>query len=307
MKTQPYLLHALSPLHAGTGQSVGVIDLPIARQRATGIPYVPGSSIKGVLRDARRRGGVEPPIEEAIFGPYREQRGPEGDTQAIDEHAGALLVGDARLLAMPVRSLRGTFALVTSPLLLQLAARDLAAGGHGALPPPQPVPPATALVQDPGSSPLVLEGPKPRIHLEDIDLDVKRADEALVAWAKILERALAPEDWEILRRRLAVVDDETMTFLWETATQVDTRVRISRETGVVEDGALWTEESLPAETLLIGLMAAEDSFRKGAAHDAARILAEALPRAAETLQLGGKATVGRGRCRIRRVAVEVRT
>ena len=28
MKTRPYLLHALTPLHAGTGQSVGVIDLP---------------------------------------------------------------------------------------------------------------------------------------------------------------------------------------------------------------------------------------------------------------------------------------
>ncbi len=53
-----YILHALSPLHAGTGHSADVIDLPIARMKATGIPFVPGSSIKGTLRDARK---IKPP------------------------------------------------------------------------------------------------------------------------------------------------------------------------------------------------------------------------------------------------------
>ena len=33
MLTQLFLIHALSPLHAGTGQSVGAIDLPIARDK----------------------------------------------------------------------------------------------------------------------------------------------------------------------------------------------------------------------------------------------------------------------------------
>jgi CRISPR/Cas system CMR subunit Cmr4 (Cas7 group RAMP superfamily) len=54
MITRPFLLHAFSPLHAGTGHAADVIDLPTARYKATGIPFVPGSSIKGVLRDARR-------------------------------------------------------------------------------------------------------------------------------------------------------------------------------------------------------------------------------------------------------------
>ena len=46
-----FLLQAVSPLHAGTGQSADIIDLPIARMKSTGIPFVPGSSLKGVLRD----------------------------------------------------------------------------------------------------------------------------------------------------------------------------------------------------------------------------------------------------------------
>src|SRR6185503_12686922 len=54
MITRLTLIHAMSPLHPGTGQSVGAIDLPIARERPTGIPLIPGSSIKGALR-ARSR------------------------------------------------------------------------------------------------------------------------------------------------------------------------------------------------------------------------------------------------------------
>ncbi|HEU4636125.1 MAG TPA: type III-B CRISPR module RAMP protein Cmr4, partial [Edaphobacter sp.] len=116
MKTKPYLVHALSPLHAGTGHAADIIDLPTVRMKATGIPFVPGSTIKGVLREAYRT-NPSPRLEaeEAIFGPARN---PEA-------HAGALVVGDARLLALPVRSFKGTFAWVTSPLLLTLAERDL--------------------------------------------------------------------------------------------------------------------------------------------------------------------------------------
>ena len=115
MLTQPYFLHALSPLHVGTGQSVEAIDLPIARMRSTGIPFVPGSSVKGVIRWERKEQLLQDEWT-AVFGP---------DKQNAEEHAGAVVFGDARLLALPVRSLKGVFAWVTSPLLLVLAKRDL--------------------------------------------------------------------------------------------------------------------------------------------------------------------------------------
>ncbi len=38
MSARLLLLHALSPIHCGTGQSVSGIDLPIAREKATNIP-----------------------------------------------------------------------------------------------------------------------------------------------------------------------------------------------------------------------------------------------------------------------------
>lgn len=113
MQAKLYFVHALTPLHAGTGQGVGVIDLPIAREKATGIPYLPGSSVKGVLRDASKSSDSAATI--AVFGP---------ETENASAHAGALQVADARLLLLPVRSLRGTYAWVTSPLLLRRFQRD---------------------------------------------------------------------------------------------------------------------------------------------------------------------------------------
>ncbi|MBI2566726.1 MAG: type III-B CRISPR module RAMP protein Cmr4 [Candidatus Schekmanbacteria bacterium] len=279
MNTRPFILHALSPLHAGTGHAADVIDLPTARMKATGIPFVPGSSVKGVLRDARRSGDRDK--TEAVFGP--------SDDPAA--HAGALVVGDARLLALPVRSFRGTFAWTTSPLLLALAKRDLDDVGKDLS-----IPSISRGAQlAPGSC----CGHNGRLYLEDLDLPATESKEA-AAWARFLAPLASPGD-DIFTKRFAMVDDDTMTFLWETATQLDARVRLDEKTRTVAPGALWLEESLPPETLLIGLLAADRSRRRGTAMTPDDVLGFALA-GEEVFQLGGKATTGRGRCRMIPVA-----
>jgi CRISPR-associated protein Cmr4 len=273
--TRPFLIHALSPLHAGTGQSVDIIDLPIARLRSTGIPFLPGSSIKGVLREHHTQ-GEETPRGRALFGP---------GTADAGDHAGALIVGDARLLAMPVRSFRGTFALVTSPLLLQLAQRDWSKLAAIKLP---AMVGRGALVSDTS-----INDSKGTVYLEDLDL--KAAKHAVVKQiAELIEPFVEVEG---LARRLVIVDDETMTFLWETATQIDTRIRLDPTTRTVARGALWMEESLPAESLLIGVMGATNSRYEKQQMSAAEALHEVFNEV-NILQFGGKATVGRGRCRV---------
>ncbi len=128
MQTRLLFAHALSPLHAGTGQSVGAIDLSIARDRATDMPYCPSSSLKGSLRSLAE--GDDRPGKGsttwALFGP---------DTEHAHEHAGALAFGDANLLLLPVRSIAGTFAWVTSRFLLGRFARDAREAGLDGLPP----------------------------------------------------------------------------------------------------------------------------------------------------------------------------
>src|SRR5712692_8408987 len=107
-------VHALSPLHAGTGQGAGIIDLPIAREKATGLPFLPGSSLKGPLR-AR----CKPEYARQVFGPEA------ADMQTENNHASSAQFSDQRLLLLPIRSLAGTFAWVTSPYVLRRLARDI--------------------------------------------------------------------------------------------------------------------------------------------------------------------------------------
>lgn len=314
MEIRPFLLHALSPLHAGTGQAVEIIDLPIARMRATGMPFLPGSSIKGVLRETRVSAAQRelkaqrernPPADQetlnrlqqeplAVFGP---------DHEHAAEHAGALVVSDARLLALPVRSFAGTFAYVSSPLLLALARRDLAEQPLPHLPPaPQRLLPGKARVA-------AVNGPQRsmnlhstreqhKVYLEDLEQEAS-ADDHVLAWAQLLAPLVAAEDPDAFIGRFLLVDDETMTFLWETCTQIDTRVRLNPDTRTVATGALWTEESLPPETLLLGLLGAQDSVNPKLKQTlTARAVLDAALNKTEILQFGGKATVGRGRCRM---------
>ena len=312
--TRAYLIQALSPLSAGTGQSAGIIDLPIARMRATGIPFIPGSSLKGALKDAGRGRLCDGELA-AIFGPDRdgsagdhcgrdpERSLPDEEQSARDragiDHAGALLVGDARLLALPVRSFRGTFALATSPLLLHLMRRDLMTCDPAASSLAVP----TMASDDRIRARVVFEDPlnlyDGKVYLNDVALPAEPHADA-GAWAEEIAKALPNDERSFVTRRLVIVDDETMAYLWETATQIDTRVRIDhKKTHTVERGGLWTEESLPVETLLIGLAAAHASRRAGVSMTPPAVLERGLgftDAKSGYLQLGGKATIGRGRC-----------
>ena len=50
--TQILYLFTRTPLHVGAGASVGAIDQPIIRERHTGFPVIPASSLKGTFADA---------------------------------------------------------------------------------------------------------------------------------------------------------------------------------------------------------------------------------------------------------------
>ena len=105
-------LYSVTPVHAGSGAELSVIDLPIQRERHTGFPVIWGQSLKGVLRRVYERFDDSQDKEKTkvIFGP---------DTDKAHEHAGAISVGDAKVLLFPVRSLKGVFAYVTCPLVLE--------------------------------------------------------------------------------------------------------------------------------------------------------------------------------------------
>ena len=295
MQTQIFHLQNLSALHVGTGQGVGVVDLPIARSKSTNLPLVPGSAIKGVLRDelASQNFLQENDIK-TLFGP---------DTSLEDAHAGAIAFGDANLLLLPIRSFAGTVAYATCPFILRQYKRDnTTKTADLQIPQLAGSDDDTVSARVTARSSLIVRGTD-RIALEDLDIQAYDND-STQKWADAITESLYPdnskdyEDWRTqVASRFVILPDDIFSFLADTATEVRTRIRIDRKTRTVQQGALWTEENLPADSVFWGVIGVSQS-RKKSDDRSAQDLADLLPTQEVKIQIGGKHTVGRGFCRL---------
>jgi len=227
--------------------------------------------------------------------------GRASDTEMQNANSGALIPTDAKLVCLPVRSFRGTFAWCTSPLCLQMLRRTLELAGVPGLP-AAPSGLTEGKAHHAAETSLV-EGNQ--LFLEDLDFTAQKCDTAN-AWASKIAQWVFPGDpaWqEQFRRRFVVLPDSAFDFLCETGTEVQTRVKIDDVYKVVEKGKLWTEESLPAETILAGIVQCDRVFgRNGEDITPTGLLDRFAPVTQDgkdslTLQIGGKATVGRGQMR----------
>lgn len=299
MQTLLTFVHALSPLHAGIGQGAGVIDLPVARETATGLPFLPGSSLKGALR-TRSNGSTTA----EIFG---------ADPSDLEKNARAssVLFTDQRLFLLPVRSIAGTFAWVTSPYTLYRFLRDVREA--------QLSPPALDIPSLEEKACLVTqrtklfvhldekqvgEQKKGMIYLEDFDLEGTK-DEKFDAWAAWLAAQVFGSDrtWgRLLLERLCLVSDDLFNFMSQHSTEVTARIRLQDESKTVEDGGLWYEETLPTESMLSGLLVIAPAKEIQKRLDDQQIATIIQGLVSTPLQLGGKATTGRGLCHVQIVA-----
>ncbi len=293
--TKAYFLHALSPLHVGSGRGVGFIDLPIMREKVTNWPLVPGSSVKGVLadyHDAAEEDRKNCDIKKAAFGLSDD----EGQN-AGSMNSGSLVFTDARLICLPVRSFYGTFAWVSSPMVLWRLLRDLnLADLHKKLSSLN-VQGNKVLIPNDNSNSSVLHD-KVNVYLEDLKLYVQPNSNTNL-WAGKIAEWCFPDDtsWQNeFKKRFAVIPDNTFDFLCETGTEVNTRIRIEPERKTVKKGALWYEESLPAETILSGLVWCDKVYSNDKNITPKRLMDEFCSKEHE-LQIGGKATIGKGLAR----------
>ncbi len=278
MEGKIIIMHALTPLHTGIGQAVDVIDLPIAREKATAWPYIPGSSIKGVLRDEFSSAAAECFTD--AFGP---------DSKAGTDAAGSLLFCDGHLLALPVRSYFGTFAWVTCPAVLQRLNRDLKGAGIQELPAFTTQLLFSQIAVSAGSELVRNNAGINNVYLEDYDLT--HTESNIGAVSSPLSELLfsTAEEKSAFIKRFAVVSNDLFTFLSETATEVTARICIDEDTKVVKTGALWYEESIPAEAFFWSLLLAQPRGNRKAAD-----LFNVIKLDETLLQIGGHAGVGRG-------------
>lgn len=318
-KAQPFYIVCESPLHAGSGSDLGIVDLPIQRERHTSFPKVEGSSLKGGVREAfEQRLGADDPRIKLTFGPENA------------EHAGALGITDARLLLFPVKSMKGVFAWITCPLVISNFIRDLKLCGINpkfAVPTAGTTPKTCNLILDQNQS----------IVLEEYAFSISRDEGATAAFARYVaentfppgpgpyaiwrnaaaQTAMPPEPPDIydywrekMIHDIVVLEDNDFRDFVNLSTEVITRTKINPKTGTVANTALFTEEYLPAESVLYALALASPMFVKDSekshfkgtnplreAENISAFFTQTL-NDIKTTQLGGNATIGKGIVRI---------
>lgn len=305
--TQLVFYYAVSPVHMGAGSAIGAIDSPIQREVHTQHPMFAGSGLKGALRHHFNRAWPRAEGDERkanslinrIFGP---------DTGASD-FAGALSLSDAQLVALPVRSLKGGFAYVTSPLALARLRRLATQAG---LSPDWAVPSVAENKAGTASDALLqAKGSDKQLILEAFEfIKVDAGDVSKIAtW--IAEQALPGASNKFfadkLKSDLVVLNDTDFSHFARHAMVVEPHVRINDESGTADDGGLFYVENLPPETLMVGLAQASiERYKKDNKPDTTLTAPEVLALVfvgqgehqsgidGKLLQIGGDATTGRG-------------
>jgi len=294
-----------SSLHMGAGTAVSYVDLPIQREKHTDFPIIQASGIKGVMREfAEREWKDDKTKVETIFGPK------EGD-----KFASCIVFTDAKILLFPVRSVSGIFAWVTCPFVLKRFKRDLESAGiefkdnneEIKIPEPSGEEKNREKIIVTTNSVLKVQSTN-QVMLEEFVFDVEdgKGEEANKIANKIKE--FLPENSALqdlineLPKRFCIVADNVFKDFVKLAVEIQTRIKINQTTGTVEEGALFTEELVPSESIFYSLVFFNDPYNKinglqnvDDVMKATQNLFSNFP----LLQLGGDETLGRGLLRVK--------
>ncbi len=275
-------LYAESPVHTGAAGSLDVLDLPVQREAATGYPVIWGQSLKGALRQAACEAGWDRDRAiTSVFGSAVEDPGQDGGTTP-----GTLAVGDAQLVAMPVPTLRRTFAWLTSEIALSRLARKYKALGRGA-------PELPAVATDGGAA---ASGAWTGADQEVLGpcLVPLRDDPALARWADQIAGDVLGWDpvfrpfADKLREDLVLAGSDIVPVLLRECTEQAVRVQLDEGSKTVRNGPFYSEY-LPAETIMAASLTLRGPGDTSSNREAlGGLLDEQL------LQVGGDETLGKG-------------
>jgi CRISPR-associated protein Cmr4 len=319
-KAKLFFLLAETPLHPGSGgDSTGIVDLPIQRERYTNFPKIEASSLKGSLREAFSFANKEIQIKGQKIKVSKEEYlqylslvfGPENSDES---YASAISFLDARILLFPVKSLKGIFAWVTCPMVLERFIEDLKfmefsqeeLVNHGFM-----MENLSSLENTvPEGSNLLINNNV--VILEEYTFQVKENPNTKKITEFIAQNIFKENEhsfWkEKLKKDLIILSDDDFEQFVTNSTEIITRTKIDDQTGTVETGALWTEEYLPQETIFYsiafsspirsenkGLLAGNNNNTDEEAEKVMSFFEGGLPK---VIQIGGNQTLGKGIVRI---------
>ena len=279
-----YVKHAIvgmyceTALHAGSGQAVGVVDLPVQREKTTNWPTIQASGLKGAFRSAYE--DAKGQSTDDIFG---------SDKSGEEAQAGAVSIGDARLLLFPIRSSLAPFLWVICPAILRKLKRDgKIVGTEYAWTIPD--------IQD--DKYLGLNEESKAIIFEDLMLSGGGPIETAIL--ESIKEFLPGDDFysaSTLEKYLCLVSDASFSMLVDTGTEVQARIVLNDTTKTSTN--LWYQELVPSNTVFYTVISMADARKKGEEIRNAASLIEALQATLKDyIQIGGDETLGRGWTRL---------
>lgn len=259
MKSTILGLLAETSIHPGAGQDTGFVDLPVAREAATDYPVIVGSSLKGALLGRARDAKWDDERRNRVFGKQ--------------EDAGNILVSDARLVLLPVRSLTSYYRWVTCPHLLERLQRDLKRANCNG----QPID-----TTGPALGSYLGVGPE-SLYLEEREF--KREGELLGGVVDVLTTLMAHQDTTAkrLQQQLVVLHDSDFAWFARYGLAVNARNVLDKVKKTSKN--LWYEETIPPDSLFYCLLAERGDNALGEVESL-------FDR--PYLQVGGNETVGQG-------------
>lgn len=300
LKAQPLFMITQTPLHMGTGTDLGIIDLPIQRERSTGFPKLEASGLKGSIREEfEKRADMK--VVEDLFGP-----GPDNMNDDNDR-ASALGFTDGRLLFFPVKSVKDVYALITCRTVLNRFIEDinmcLDENLHFL-----PLKDANSVYSK--DSKLLVNDNK--IILEEYTFSVKVMEDeekTVIDYIyELLSKYYSDGYFLFPKYKIVILTDEDFRDFVNYSTEVITRTRIGNS-GTVEGGALFTEEYVPVNTVFYSIVLASPIFvTKGNKEksisgnneidEVNKIIQYFRDKLPSIIQLGGNATLGKGLVKI---------
>jgi len=310
---KPFFIVVEMPLHAGSGQDLGIVDMPIQRERHTGFPKIEGSGLKGSIREVFEERLTEDDDKKRIhlafgYDDSEENRNIREFFKDKKEFAGALGFTDARLLLFPVKSMKGVFAWITCPKVLERFKKDLELCSlrfkNGDSEIIIPTNNNLKTVDDKGKCLVANEneiGINGTAILEEYSFGIQNGN--IENLANSLAGNISNDE---IKNKLVILSDDDFRDFVNLSTEVVTRTKIDNETGTVQSGALFTEEYLPTETVMYSLALTtpifnkdKGIFKKTDSKKEEELVMDFFERGIpEVMQIGGNATIGKGIVRI---------
>lgn len=290
MNAKPSIItmYAISPCHAGSGTSIGTVDLPIQRERHTNWPLIASSGVKGAMRAQfdKLKSSIKNDSEklqvedltEKVFGTDRDKSNEENGG-----YAGSVIVSDAKILAFPMRSNIAPFVWITCPSVLNRLSKDIVLAEK------EVKIECVAGIEEENA--IILKGDvsEEKVLLEDIEVTIDTSSdsirEKLSPILKYLEQA----------NRLLLVSDKVFDYCVSYCTSITAQIQIDQTTGTTKNGSLRYQEELPSDTIMYCVIFWRNSYKPKA-----ELLSETIKCWIKEnimnryIQIGGDETCGRG-------------